>query len=85
MVGGNKCPSNILGGQSQLKPEVMSELSAIYGPDVLDRLTLVCYEKPSEFCHRHLVADWLTQHGADISERKFNELPNIIDDVLDLM
>ena len=65
--------------------EVMSELSAIYGPDVLDRLTLLCYEKPSDFCHRHLVANWLTQHGADISECKFNELPNIIDDVLDLM
>ena len=20
---------------------------------------LICYEKPEEFCHRHLVADWL--------------------------
>ena len=23
---------------------------------------LLCYEKPGEFCHRHLVADWLTRH-----------------------
>lgn len=22
-------------------------------------LILLCYEKPSDFCHRHLVADWL--------------------------
>ena len=24
---------------------------------------LICYEKPDEFCHRHLVADWLTKNG----------------------
>ena len=24
---------------------------------------LVCYEKPAEFCHRHLVADWLINNG----------------------
>lgn len=22
-------------------------------------IALICYEKPSDFCHRHLVADWL--------------------------
>ena len=24
-----------------------------------DRIILLCYEKPSSFCHRHLAADWL--------------------------
>lgn len=24
-----------------------------------DRIILLCYEKPSSFCHRHLVAEWL--------------------------
>ena len=24
---------------------------------------LVCYEKPTDFCHRHIVADWLKQNG----------------------
>lgn len=24
-------------------------------------IALICYEKPSDFCHRHLVADWLGQ------------------------
>ena len=30
---------------------------------------LLCYEKPSEFCHRHLVANWLTEElGIIINE-----------------
>jgi len=24
---------------------------------------LICYEKPSDFCHRHLVAEWLNKNG----------------------
>lgn len=65
--------------------EVMQELSGIYGPDALSRLTLICYEKPSDFCHRHLVANWLRQHGSDISERKFDEQPSMLDDVIDML
>ena len=26
-------------------------------------IALVCYEKPSDFCHRHLVAEWLRDNG----------------------
>lgn len=26
-------------------------------------LVLCCYEKPTEFCHRHLAAEWITRHG----------------------
>lgn len=26
-------------------------------------IALICYEKPNEFCHRHLVAAWLNEHG----------------------
>lgn len=29
---------------------------------------LVCYEKPSEFCHRHLVAQWLKAQGIKCEE-----------------
>lgn len=29
---------------------------------------LVCYEKPGDFCHRHLVADWLTANGIKVEE-----------------
>lgn len=26
-------------------------------------IALICYEKPEDFCHRHLVADWLNENG----------------------
>ena len=65
--------------------ESIQELSGIYGPDALDRLALICYEKPSDFCHRHIVANWLRQHGADIYERKFGEQPSMLDDVIDML
>ena len=33
-------------------------------PDVC----LLCYEKPNEFCHRHLVAKWLDDNGFKCEE-----------------
>ena len=36
--------------------KVIQELTALGGGhDVI----LLCFEKPGEFCHRHLVAQWL--------------------------
>ncbi|MBR4315579.1 MAG: DUF488 family protein [Alphaproteobacteria bacterium] len=29
---------------------------------------LLCYEKPSDFCHRHLIADWLNKNNIDCKE-----------------
>lgn len=30
---------------------------------------LLCYEKPGDFCHRHLLAKWITeQSGLEVSE-----------------
>lgn len=34
-------------------------------------VALICYEKPSDFCHRHLVAKWLTENGCPCEEYKF--------------
>lgn len=34
-------------------------------------VALTCYEKPTDFCHRHLVAEWLNDNGYDCEE--FNE------------
>jgi uncharacterized protein YeaO (DUF488 family) len=31
-------------------------------------VALVCYEKSDDFCHRHLVADWLRKAGYDMCE-----------------
>ena len=37
-------------------------------PDVC----LICYEKPGEFCHRHLVAKWLNDNGYKCEEWSSN-------------
>lgn len=34
------------------------------GKDVV----LLCYEKPNEFCHRHIVAQWLRDNGIECIE-----------------
>lgn len=31
-------------------------------------IALVCYEKSTDFCHRHLVAKWLTENGYPCKE-----------------
>ena len=31
-------------------------------------IALICYEKPSDFCHRHLLAEWLNQNGFKCEE-----------------
>lgn len=47
-----------------LTPEkVVSDLSKLG-----DNVVLLCYEKPDQFCHRHLVADWLNAHTIPVQE-----------------
>ena len=58
-----------------------------YTADVLDNLDpkeigerlegriLLCYEKPDEFCHRHILAEWLNEHGYDCCEINNEPLP----------
>lgn len=36
-------------------------------------VALCCYEKPGDFCHRHLLADWLTKNGYEVKEWKSEE------------
>lgn len=44
---------------------VATELQALApGKDI----ALICYEKPEDFCHRHLVADWLNKAGYEVKE-----------------
>lgn len=56
--------------------EVLNCLSAKQVYDDLERLSngrdcvLLCYEKSSDFCHRHLVADWLSKQ-LNISVEEF--------------
>ena len=46
------------------------ELATIVNPNMTD-ICLMCYEKPTSFCHRHLVADWLTANGFTCKEYEF--------------
>jgi len=57
------------------------EYKRLYKETVLDKLNfdeivsflgkdavLVCYEKSGDFCHRHLIAEWLESNGIECSE-----------------
>ena len=37
-------------------------------PDGAKDIALVCYEKPNDFCHRHLVGKWLRENGIECRE-----------------
>lgn len=52
---------------NKLNPiDVVNDLTKIYNTD---KFTLLCYEKVGDFCHRHIVADWLTKNGFNIGEK----------------
>lgn len=36
-------------------------------------IVLVCYEKPADFCHRHLVSEWLRNNDIECEEYKFEK------------
>lgn len=58
------------------KEQVLSHLSPKDVADTLYQMSggsdvaLVCYEKPSDFCHRHLVAEWMNEAGILAQEWK---------------
>lgn len=43
----------------------ITSIARTRGPDVIP--VLVCFEKDG-FCHRHLIAEWLNEHGIDCKE-----------------
>jgi len=48
----------------------LTRCGVVHDLEILSRgkdVALICYEKPFEFCHRHLVAKWL----GDVEEYKF--------------
>ena len=50
--------------------DVISELADVSSGT---NIALICYEKPGDFCHRHLVAEWLRSHGFKCEEFIFNK------------
>lgn len=55
---------------SQLDPEKTAYELLITTSGAKKDVCLICYEKPSDFCHRHLVADWLNKNGIKCEELK---------------
>ena len=57
--------------------EVLDQLNAKTILEELSKMSnnkdiaLICYEKPSDFCHRHLVAEWLTKNNIQCEEYQF--------------
>ena len=43
--------------------EIEKELKTLAKRRTSDKIILLCYEKPGDFCHRHLVSDWFNQNG----------------------
>lgn len=67
-------PLNIIRVTTELQVLLPYEIreqmqNAVWNDDKF-HLALVCYEKPDDFCHRHLVAEWLSQHGFPCAEWK---------------
>lgn len=47
---------------SKLNPEKVVE-------DLGDNAVMLCYEKPGDFCHRHIIEDWLHKNtGIEVKE-----------------
>ena len=59
----------------RFKNEVLKNIDPYWVLEVLERMTggrdvaLCCYEKPGDFCHRHIVAQWLMENtGVEVTE-----------------
>ncbi len=50
--------------------QVIEDLQRIANTKDTHKIILLCYEKPEDFCHRHLVADWFTLNGIQCIEYK---------------
>lgn len=48
--------------------EVLDTLNPQEIGRILDGKILLCYERPDQFCHRHLLAEWLKEHGIPCEE-----------------
>lgn len=48
--------------------EVVRNLIDISNNEKKNDIALICYEKPSDFCYKHLVSDWLNQNGFKCEE-----------------
>lgn len=46
---------------SKLNPQAVAN-------ELGDGAIMLCYESPNDFCHRHLVSEWMRKAGIDVRE-----------------
>jgi len=68
-----QCYNNLV--LKDLNPtKVIADLYGLVGKSYCDGdIALVCYEKATDFCHRHLVAYWLQENGYKCEEFDFDK------------
>lgn len=55
----------------KLKPiDIINKIRKLSVENGFKEVVLLCYERPNDFCHRHLVAEWLREAGYNIEEYK---------------
>ena len=52
--------------------EVENVINRLYELSEGKDVCLLCYEKPNDFCHRHLVAEWLKENKIECEEYKYD-------------
>ena len=52
--------------------EVENVINRLYELSEGKDICLLCYEKPNDFCHRHLVANWLKKNKIECEEYKYD-------------
>lgn len=52
--------------------EVVKELESLTKTSS-DKIVLLCYEKPNDFCHRHLVSKWFIENKIECIEVNTNK------------
>lgn len=63
--------NNILKPLEQERKNIVAFLERLAAAANKQYVVLLCYEKPEDFCHRHLVAEWLSEElGYTIEEWK---------------
>ena len=53
--------------------EVENVINRLYELSEGKDVCLLCYEKPNDFCHRHLVSNWLKENKIECEEYKYDK------------
>jgi hypothetical protein len=56
---------------TQVVTDLLMMVHNFKGLNYAPEIALICYEKPEDFCHRHLVANWLIDSGYDVKELRW--------------